>query len=671
MRAVRVAGVVLVLVSVTVALRAAGSDVADAVMRGDVAAVRALIQKKADVNAAQDDGATALHWAVYRDNVEVVDMLLRAGAKPAANREGMTPLAMAALYGNPQVVDRLLKSGGDAKALGPNGETMVMFAARNGNPDVIRLLVEAGANVNAREPVRGTTALMWAVEQRHPEAVAALLKAGADPAARSAGAGLPRNYIAPRVNTRAVEEAQRRRERAKAAGRTYEAQLEFEFESGQDLGGPRNAFTGNRAGQGQAGQQGEQPAGAAQQPVSPAQPPATSDQAPAAAAPQTGAPANPQANAAQGGAGGRAGGGGGRGRGAGGRAGGAAAAQAAAPDAAAEPPDDDDSEVVVAGLVGGGGGGLTPLVFAAREGDIESAKLLIAAKADVNQTTEYGWTPLLVAVNNRNYQLAKVLLDSGANPNLSNKGGWTPLYLATDNRNIEGGDYPVPKPDMDHLELIKLLLDKGADPNAKMKDNTLTRTIFTMQWFYENGATAFIRAAQSSDTALMKLLLQYKADPKVATAQGDNALTASAGIGWVDGVTYERSAKENLEAVRMLLDLGLDPNSANQEGRTPLMGAALKGRPDVIQLLVDRGAKLDARDRGSRDTHIPGATIAGLTWEALDYAEGLVRVGVQSAVERPEAVALIRKLMAERGMKVPPANRTINSICVVALCDGQ
>ena len=660
-------------------------------MRGDVAAVRALIQKKADVNAAQDDGATALHWAVYRDNVEVVDILLRAGAKSAPNREGMTPLAMAALYGSAQIVDRLLKSGGDAKALGPNGESMLMFAARNGNPDVIRLLVEAGANVNAREPLRGTTALMWAVEQRHPEAVAALLNAGADPAARSAGAGLPRNYIAPRVNTRAVEEAQRRRERAKAAGRTYEAQLEFEYESGQDLGGPRNAFTGNRAGQGQAGQpqagaapqpattapqpgntaqQAGNPANTpAQQPASPAQPPATSDQAPAAAAPQTGAPANPQANAG-GGAGGRAGGGGGRGRGAGGRAGGAAPAQAAAAEAAPEP-DDDDSEVVVAGLVGGGGGGLTPLVFAAREGDLESAKLLIAAKADVNQTTEYGWTPLLVAVNNRNYQLAKLLLESGANPNLANKGGWTPLYLATDNRNIEGGDYPVLKPDMDHLELIKLLLDKGADPNAKVKDNTLTRTIFTMQWFYENGATAFIRAAQSSDTALMKLLLEYKADPKVVTAQGDNALTASAGIGWVDGVTYERSPKENLEAVRMLLDLGLDPNSANQEGRTPLMGAALKGRTEVIQLLVDRGARLDTRDRGSRDTHIPGATIAGLTWEALDYAEGLVRVGVQSAVERPEAVALIRKLMAERGLKVPPANRTINSICVVALCDGQ
>ena len=228
----------------------------------------------------------------------------------------------------------------------------------------------------------------------------------------------------------------------------------------------------------------------------------------------------------------------------------------------------------------------------------------------------------------------------------------------------------VPKADMDHLELIQLLLEKGADPNARMKDSTLTRTIFTMQWFPENGATAFVRAAQSSDTELMKLLLKYGADPTINTAQGDSALTASAGIGWVDGVTYERSREENLEAVRMLLDLGLDPNHANNEGRTPLMGAALKGRPEVVQLLVDRGAKLDTRDRGSRDTHIPGATIAGITWQAIDYAEGLVRVGVQSAVERPEAAELIRKLMEERGLPMPPKDRTLNSICITPICQG-
>ncbi len=160
-----------------------------------------------------------------------------------------------------------------------------------------------------------------------------------------------------------------------------------------------------------------------------------------------------------------------------------------------------------------------------------------------------------------------------------------------------------------------------------------------MQWFWEDGATPFVRAAQSSDTALMTLLLKYGADPKALTANGDNALTASAGIGWVEGVTYERSAKENLEAMRMLLDLGLDPNHANVEGRTALMGAALKGRSDVVQLLVDRGAKLDQHDQGSRDTDKVGSIAAGATWQPIDYAEGLVRVGVQSAIARPDGGA--------------------------------
>jgi ankyrin repeat protein len=562
-------------------------------MKGDRTALRALLQKKADVNVPQVDGATALHWAVYRDDLDTADLLIRAGAHvKAANREGVTPLAMASLYGNVAMIGRLLKAGADPKERGPNGETMLMYAARNGNPEAIRLLVAAGGEVNATENLRGTTALMWAAEQKHPTAVKALLDGGADFSLRSGPAGLPRNYMAIRVVAANVETARKRRLAAAAAGRTYEQQLEFERASGVNTGG-----RGFIPGPGQQGAAGTAPA-----------PPL--------------------------------------------------------------PPDPDD-EVIVAGLVGSGGGGLTALVFSAREGDLESAKLLLDAGADVNQTTEYRWTPLLTSTNNRNYKLATYLIERGADVNLANRGGWTPLYLATDNRNIEGGDYPVPKPDMDHLEFVKILLEHGANPNARVRDNTLSRTIFTMQWFFELGATPFVRAAQSSDLELMKLLLTYRADPKIPTDYGDTPLTAAAGIGWVEGVTYERSARENVEAVRMLLDLGLDANEANNDGRTPLMGAALKGRNEVVQLLVDRGARLETRDRGSRDTDTVVSALAGHTWQAVDYADGLVRVGVQSAVARPETAALIRKLMIERGLPVPPPNRTIESVCVVPICEGR
>jgi ankyrin repeat protein len=652
--------------------RGAGpSDIADAAQRGDRAAVAKLIQQKANVNAPQIDGATALHWAVYKHDAEMVDLLIRAGADvKAANRTGITPLTMAAIYGDPAIIDRLIKAGADAKQMGPNGETMVMFAARAGNPQGLKVLLEAGADVNARESIRGTTALMWAVEQKHSEAVKVLLAAGADPEAKSGGAGLPRNYMANRVNQRAVLLAQDRRRRAAANGITYEEQLTRDQKAGVEIGGQRGlgqALGADGQPLAPGGGGGARQGGAAQPGTAPATPAAATDAAPGATqgpAAQSSATTAPDAQAAAAGRGGR----GGRA----GRQGGQAQAQGQGQGQAPDPDDSDDNEVVVAGLVGSGGGGLTPLIFAAREGDIESAKALLDAGAKINAQSEYGWTALLTAVNNRNYKLAAMLLDRGADPNIANKGGWTPLYLATDNRNIEGGDYPVPKPDMDHLEIIAMLLDKGADPNARIKDNTLTRTIFTMQWFFEDGATAFVRASQSSDTALMRLLLKYKADPKIATTNGDTALTASAGIGWVEGVTYERSAKENFEAVKMLVDeLGLDPNQGNNEGRTPLMGAAMKGRNDVVQFLVDRGAKLDTHDKGNRDTDKVSSAAAGHTWQAVDYAEGLVRVGVQSAVQRPETAALIRKLMQERGMKVPPADRTILSVCVVALCQGD
>ena len=138
----------------------------------------------------------------------------------------------------------------------------------------------------------------------------------------------------------------------------------------------------------------------------------------------------------------------------------------------------------------------------------------------------------------------------------------------------------------------------------------------------------------------------------------------AAGIGWVEGVTYEWSPEQSLEAVKLCLELGIDPAAVDSDGRTALHGAAHKGRNEVVQLLVDRGAKLDARDGGSRDT--VSGDLVGHGWLPVDYADGLVRVGVQSAIPHPETAALLRKLMAERNVVIPAP--ITSSICITDVC---
>ena len=145
------------------------------------------LARKADVNAPQIDGSTALHWAVERDDLEMADLLLRAGARVSARtREGVTPLQLAAINGSAAMIDRLLKAGADPNApLTPARDTALMMAARTGKTDAIRVLVEAGADVNAKETWGGTTPLMWAVAEGHAEAATVLIAAGADVNARS------------------------------------------------------------------------------------------------------------------------------------------------------------------------------------------------------------------------------------------------------------------------------------------------------------------------------------------------------------------------------------------------------------------------------------------------------------------------------------------------------
>lgn len=600
MRQIVGSGLLLVLLPMA-GLTAGRSEVADALKAGDLAGARKLVEQHADVNAPQSDGATALDWAVYRSDKEMVDLLLGAGANArAANREGSTPLWLASINGDAAIIAALLKAGADANEHLPLGRTPLMAASRTGNVEAIQVLLDHGADVNARETLRGTTPLMWAADEGHAAAIQLLIQRGADFKARS--------DMTERGRGPALGKANDPRKQVAAQGRALAAGRALDLRDLSALRGDNNGIGGQGAG------------GIAR----------------------------------------------------GGRTRGGRAPNGRATDGVDQGFDqNDDAAVAAFGFRGRpapkDGGALTPLVYAVRADDLDSVKVLLAAGADLNQVTGYGWSPLLVATQNRYYRLGAYLIDHGADVNLANQGGWTPLYLATDNRNIESGDYPVRKGDMDHLDFIKLLLDKGANVNARMKDSTETRTVFTNQWLDENGATAFLRASQSGDLVLMKLLLAHGADPKIDTVLHVTALEVAAGVGWVEGITYEWSPEATLEAVKMLLDLGLDVNAQADTGRTALHGAAHKGRTDVIQVLVDHGAKLDLRDYGNTDNR--GGKLAVHTWQPVDYADGLVRVGVQSAIPHPEAGLLLRKLMTEAGLVAPPVGRTLESICVTEACE--
>ncbi|HEV2704253.1 MAG TPA: ankyrin repeat domain-containing protein [Steroidobacteraceae bacterium] len=624
MRSFALTTLAAVLLAATAGTAFAQADLAGAASQGNKTEVERLLKSGADVNAQQADGATALQWAAYRGDAKLAELLLKAGAKPdLANHDGATPLWLAADRGDAAVIEALLKGGADANEQLPLGRRPLMLAARSGSVDAVHALIEHGADVNASESERGTTALMQAADQGHADVLKELIKHGAKVAALS-------KAVMRDGRTAALGNAEdpRRAVRQQAIAVLCEAKP-------PDLQQVRI--------------QREILIGASQNNL-------------------------PDADLCKGiqrrglgfvtvaGAGGNAGAG----------VGGEVAFEL---DASGNPVLDANGEPVPVSTGRGrrpparnpDGGALTALVYAARTGSIDAARVLLEGGADVNQTTNYGWTPLLAATQNSNYQMAKFLIEHGANVNLANKGGWSPLYLAVDNRNIEGGDYPTRTADMDSLAYITYLLDKGADVNWRITESTETRTVFTNQWLDENGATAFLRAAQSGDLELLKLLVARGADPKINTKLGVTPLAAAAGIGWVEGITKERSPAETVEVVKYLLSLGIDPNFQADTGRVALHGAAHKGATEVVKVLVAAGARMDVRDFGNTDNR-GSPSISTHTWQPIDYADGLVRVGVQSAIPHPETSKVLRELMIKAGLKVPPEGRTLESLCIVDVC---
>ena len=584
------------------------------------AVVFAWILASAHVAMAQSGLADA---AMRHDNAAVRSLIDGGADVNAPQADGATALHWAAHYGDSDLARLLHEAGADASVANRNGATPLWLAASQGDATMVEILLDGGASANEELPL-GRKPLMLAARSGSVEAVQVLLDRGAEPNAKETQRG-----------TTALMQA---------ADQGHADVIALLVQHGADVAAASAPVL--RDGRTAALGKSDDPRGAVRRQVIAI----LCDQE----SPDLSRLRELIAESSED----------------------AVLAEAGASAQASDPCNLERDNLGFV-IEGGGrrnreprppdGGEITPLVYAARANSIDAARTLLEAGADVNQVTRYGWSPLLAATQNRNYQMAKFLIEQGADVNIANKGGWTPLYLATDNRNIEGGDYPTRAPDMDHLEFIKLLLEAGADPNARLTESTETRTVFTNQWLDEDGATAFLRASQSGDVELMRLLLEHGADPKIYTKLGVTPLAVAAGIGWVEGITSEWSTERTVEAVKMLLDLGIDPNHQADTGRVALHGAAHKGATEVVRVLVAAGARMDIRDFGNTDNR-GSPELAAHTWLPIDYADGLVRVGVQSAIPHPETAKVLRELMAEAGVEAPPEGRTLESICIVEVC---
>ncbi len=275
-------------------------------------------------------------------------------------------------------------------------------------------------------------------------------------------------------------------------------------------------------------------------------------------------------------------------------------------------------------------GRMTPLLYAARDGNLEMVQLLLQLGANVKATDANGTSTLVIALINGHVGTARFLLENGADSNAADGYGRAALFTAVDLRNLGARGT---REATDLMDLIEQLLVRGANPNAQTTGVVPVRGWQQLDgsWVNFTGQTPFLRAALSGDVTLMRLLLNYSANPNLATAGGTTPLMAAAGINWVAGRTFTHSPQESLEAVRLCVELGNDVNAVNSMGFTAMHGAANRGSDDIIRFLAEKGAKLDAKDAEGRTP--------------MDFAQG-VFLAVVPPAGKPSTVTLLRELTA-------------------------
>ncbi|MGD0438167.1 MAG: ankyrin repeat domain-containing protein [Bryobacteraceae bacterium] len=257
--------------------------------------------------------------------------------------------------------------------------------------------------------------------------------------------------------------------------------------------------------------------------------------------------------------------------------------------------------------------GFTAFIFAVREGQMDAAKALLEAGANANDTVSDGESALVIAGANAHWELANFLLDKGADPNLAGA-GWNALHQAVRERRPNlgfGTPGPIPTGSLDSIEVIKKMIAKGAILNARMTKNGMKDG--QRNRLNRLGATAFFLAAKNTDVEVMKVLLAAGADATIPSADKTTPLMVASGLMlWnpgEDGGSLLGQEEEVLEAVKICVDHGNDPNATNMYGETALHGAAYRGANLVVQYLADHGAKLDAKDERG--------------WTALTVANGI------------------------------------------------